>query len=223
MKLKDFHPLMCVWQFGVVSLELSDALPFTYCQTSPWSQDVRVSCYHPSFIRMKGGTNCFPELQKMLKSYAASPVIDYSLNFTCCVKSAFQNSLLLWSYVGHRLKITEINLSDKNAGRMASHCSTGTEMQTQRQKCPHFVQISWMEYLFPICIHRDFYFLYSMIDMWGPCGQGRDCPSQRESIPGDSRQPAGVTPLTCKPSIPESIAHSLSLPAPAVCDTIRLP
>lgn len=45
-----------------------------------------------------------------------------------------------------------------------------------------------MESLFCNCIHHDFYFLYFVTDIWGPCGPGRDCPSQCEPIPGDSKQ-----------------------------------
>ena len=207
---------MCIWQFLIVSLEPSDdALPFAHCQTSPWSQDVQVSCHHPSFVRMQGGTNCFPELQKMLKSYAASPVIDYSLNFTYCVKSAFQNSLLLWSQVGHRLKITEINLSDKN-----TDWNWDADAEAKMPSfCLNILNGISFSYLYSS------WFLFSVFHDWHVRAMwtGEGLSYQREPIPGDSKQPAGVTPLTCKPSTPESTAHSLSLPARAVWDTIRLP
>ena len=84
-----------------------------------------------------------------------------------------------------------------------------------RGKCPPLVQIPRMESLFRNCIHHDdVSFLYSVTDIWRPCGPGRDCPSQCEPIPGDSKQRARGSCLLSPQPTP------LSLLAPAVTGTL---
>ena len=93
-----------------------------------------------SSIRTEGEICWFHELQKTLKSYLITPVINYHVNFTCCFKPTFQ--ILFWCDPMWDINWRDMKLTFqmKIQGRITFHCPTGNQMQTKRRKCSHFVQ-----------------------------------------------------------------------------------
>lgn len=91
---------------------------------------------------------------------------------------------------------------------MVTHCSPVTQIQTQRGKCPHFVQIRQNEISWQICMNHDFYFLYFVIDLWGPCGQGSQFPLNVSQFLEIADHLTWVVPWIHRQLTPECSAHS---------------
>lgn len=110
-----FSPLICVGQFGVIALELSDSAPRPFLHYQTESLQQWKSLEHPAIPllqeqRVKSAG--FMNYRKHRNLFNNS-----SNKLLCKFQVHFSNFLLVWSNVEYKLKINETNLSDENSGK----------------------------------------------------------------------------------------------------------
>lgn len=143
-KTKDFHLLICGLQFQVFALELPDTAP-SFLSPSDQSLEHWRIFQQPLFLSHKN--TGWHLLVSWTVENTEIPFDDSSnklpFEFHLLSQAHFSNSLFLWFNVGDKLKTNEINLSDKikKQKRIIFRCFTAIQMETERRKWSHFIQI----------------------------------------------------------------------------------